>query len=255
MAGRVIATLAGVSSGYGNIRILRDATLEVAAGDVVGVFGANGAGKTTLLRTISGLTHVSAGHITVCGTPTQRLPAYRVARLGVAHVPEGRRVFAGMTVRDNLTVAARSRRDIEAQLSRVYELFPRLQERSAQRAATLSGGEQQMLAIGRALMTNPRLIMLDEPSQGLSPRAVEAVTASITDIASGDVAVLVVEQNVNILLPVVSKAILVSRGSVQTLADPRQLAGGTLTALISDEPHPITSGTASSHPSTQGDAS
>jgi branched-chain amino acid transport system ATP-binding protein len=235
MPADVIMRMAGISAGYGNIRILHNVSFDIAAGDIVGVFGANGAGKTTLLRTISGLTDVFDGDLTIFGAPVRRLAPYHLARLGIAHVPEGRRVFAGMTVRDNLTVAARQRRP-ETQLLRVYDLFPRLQERAQQRAETLSGGEQQMLAIGRALMTEPRLIMMDEPSQGLSPATVETVVASISRIAADNVTVVVVEQNVNIVLPIVSAAIVVSRGSVRTLSDVSQLAeGDNLSALLLDD--------------------
>jgi len=227
-----------VSSGYSKIKVLRDVELEVSSGDVLGIFGANGAGKTTLLRTISRMTTLSAGSITMWGTETTRLRPPEISRMRVAHVPEGRRVFRGMSVEDNLLVAARrGRRKSRLQLTEVYDLFPRLRERDHQAAESLSGGEQQMLAIGRALMMNPRLIMFDEPSQGLSPVAVQLVTDSITRIAERGITVIIVEQNVQVLLPIVSRVAIVSRGSVSELADINELGSAeSLSDLLGGGP-------------------
>ena len=209
----------GVDAGYGRVTVLRGVDLEVARGEVVGVFGANGAGKTTLLRTISRLTEVTAGVLEVGGEDVRGRTAMDMSRHhGVAHVPEGRRVFRGMTVEENLLVAAgTTRRRAAERLEGVYEVFPRLgeRERRRQRAESLSGGEQQMLAIGRALMMGPKLIMMDEPSQGLSPGAVESVVSSVGRIAETGVTVIVVEQNVPVLLPVVTAAVTVSLGALR----------------------------------------
>lgn len=219
--------LRAVSAGYGKLTVLRDVDLEVRKGDILGVFGANGAGKTTLLRTISRLSNLLGGTITVGGTDIGRLGPVGVCRLGVAHVPEGRRVFRGMTVEDNLLVATRSSRRTSADpLREVYSLFPRLEERRKQKAESLSGGEQQMLAIGRGIMMRPSVMMLDEPSQGLSPAAVDTVVESITRVAATGVTVMVVEQNFHALLPVVTAGAVVSHGAVRVVSDMEELHSG-----------------------------
>jgi branched-chain amino acid transport system ATP-binding protein len=224
----------GVTAGYGKLTVLRNVDLQLRRGEVLGVFGANGAGKTTLLRTISRLSTLIAGTISVGGRDVSRMGAVEVSRLGVAHVPEGRRVFRGMTVEDNLLVASRTtRRASSKRLDEVYQLFPRLGERRKQKAESLSGGEQQMLAIGRGLMMSPSVIMLDEPSQGLSPGAVAAVVDGVSRIAADGVTVMVVEQNFHVFLPVVSSAAVVSHGVVQAVADTDELRSGrALTRLL-----------------------
>lgn len=216
-----------VSAGYGKLTVLRNVDLEVNRGDILGVFGANGAGKTTLLRTISRLSNLQGGTIVVGGVDISRFGPVGVSRLGVAHVPEGRRVFRGMTVEDNLLVAVRSsRRASTDRLAEVYGLFPRLEERRRQKAESLSGGEQQMLAIGRAIMMRPAVMMLDEPSQGLSPAAVDTVVESIRRIAATGVTVMVVEQNFHALLPVVTAGAVVSHGALRVISDLNELRSG-----------------------------
>lgn len=226
--------LDGISSGYNKLTVLRDVNLEIRKGEVLGVFGANGAGKTTLLRTLSRMTTIFAGSMEIWGTDATSLRPTEISRMGVAHVPEGRRVFRGMTVEDNLLVSSRrGRRQTLEELAVIYDLFPRLKERYRQKAENLSGGEQQMLAIGRALMMKPNLIMLDEPSQGLSPAAVQGVADTLKRIAQSGVTVIVVEQNVHVVLPIVSVAAIVSRGSVRLVEDISELRSGTgLTDLL-----------------------
>lgn len=227
-------TLRGVRAGYGDVTVLRDVDLTVDKGEVLGIFGANGAGKTTLLRTISRLTTLFAGEVVVCGQDVSRARPEEVSRLGLAHVPEGRRVFSGMTVEDNLLVSARGpRKDSMKLLESTYAQFPRLGDRRAQRAESLSGGEQQLLAIGRALMMSPSVIMLDEPSQGLSPVAVQGVIQGIQQIVSSGLTAIVVEQNLHVLLPIVTRAATVSRGAVHPVEDLAELGSATsLTDLL-----------------------
>src|SRR5260221_4523693 len=168
-------TLSGISAGYGSFPALFDVTLEVAAGEAVGVVGPNGAGKTTLMRVISGLLPASSGAIAFEGRSLTRMPAHRIVEAGIAHVPENRRLFARLTVEDNLRIGAfisSARAQFAERSAWVYKLFPRLEERRRQLAGTLSGGEQQMVAIGRALMSKPRLLLMDEPSAGLPPPVV-----------------------------------------------------------------------------------
>jgi branched-chain amino acid transport system ATP-binding protein len=234
MTPEIAVEMRGVSAGYGKLTVLRDVDLELRQGEVLGVFGANGAGKTTLLRTISRLSTLMGGSMSVGGADITRLGPVEVSRLGVAHVPEGRRVFRGMTVEDNLLVAARTtRRASSDRLAEVYELFPRLNERRGQKAESLSGGEQQMLAIGRGIMMRPTVIMMDEPSQGLSPAAVATVVESISRIARTGVTVMVVEQNFHALLPVVSAGAVVSHGALRMVSDMEELRSGrALTELL-----------------------
>ncbi len=208
--------LEGVSAAYRGLPALRGISLEVPAGAIVAVVGANGAGKSTLLKAIAGLLPVS-GRIALDETRLDRMAAWRVARHGVALVPEGRRLFPRLPVEDNLRLGAYARRgqpDRFAPLSLVFDLFPRLQERLAQRAETLSGGEQQMLAIGRALMTQPRLLMLDEPSQGLMPRLVDDILAAVVRIRAGGVTVLLVEQRLAEALSIADHAHVLQTGRV-----------------------------------------
>ena len=206
---------------YGRIRALKDVSLEVPAGSVVALLGANGAGKTTTLRAISGLLRPTRGAVEFDGRRIDRLSAEQRVRAGIAHVPEGRQVFPELTVRENLRLGAYTRRDrdgIAADLQRVYGYFPILRERSGQLAGTLSGGEQQMLAIGRALMAKPRLLLLDEPSLGLAPLLVKQIFAIIAEIRAAGTTVLLVEQNVHMALVVADYGYVLETGRV-ALAD------------------------------------
>jgi branched-chain amino acid transport system ATP-binding protein len=209
-----ILTVSGLHVGYGATEILRGVDLSVDAGEIVAVLGSNGMGKSTLNRTISGVTRAWRGAIRFEGTPIEReRPAAIVAR-GLIHVPEGRRIFPNMTVRENLDLGAyrRGRARRGHNRSRVFSIFPRLGERQSQRAGTLSGGEQQMLAIGRGLMAEPKLLILDEPSLGLSPILVEELFALIDSIHADGIAILLVEQNVVQSLEVAARAYILDNG-------------------------------------------
>ncbi len=211
-------SLLEVSAGYGSLRALFDVSLEVAAGETVGVIGPNGAGKTTLMRVISGLLPPFAGSIALAGRSMVGVPAHRIVEHGIAHVPENRRLFPRLTVEDNLRIGAfipAARRRFAGQLAWIYDLFPQLAERRRQPAGTLSGGEQQMCAIGRALMSRPRLLLMDEPSAGLAPLVVEQVFGLIRRIRAEGLTVLIVEQNVQQVLDVVDRAYLLEVGSVR----------------------------------------
>ena len=202
---------------YDDVPALRDVSLEVNEGEIVGVIGSNGAGKTTLLRAISGMRPVAAGAITLDGVPLHTLKSHEIAAQGVAHVPEGRGIFAHQTVLRNLYLGAflRTREERDEMLNRVFELFPRLYERRSQPAGTLSGGEQQMLAIGRGLMARPRILMLDEPSLGLMPKLVDMIFELIQRINREDgLTILLVEQNVLESLEVADRAYVLETGSL-----------------------------------------
>jgi branched-chain amino acid transport system ATP-binding protein len=210
----VLLAVQGLRAGYGKTEVLRGVDFEVGGGEIVAVLGSNGVGKSTLNRTISGIVRASAGSIRFDGKPIERdKPAAIVAR-GLIHVPEGRRVFPNLTVRENLDLGSyrRAAANRSHNRERVFEIFPRLAERQSQRADTLSGGEQQMLAIGRGLMAEPRLIILDEPSLGLSPRLVEELFALIVRIQADGVAILLVEQNVVQSLEVAGRAYILAEG-------------------------------------------
>jgi branched-chain amino acid transport system ATP-binding protein len=210
--------LAGVTAGYGQFTALWDVTLRVGAGEAVAVVGPNGAGKTTLLRVVSGLIPPRSGALAFAGRSLVGRPAHEVVARGIAHVPEGRRIFPGLSVADNLRMGAflpAARRDYAESLARVYALFPVLAERRAQRAGSLSGGEQQMLAIGRALMSRPRLILLDEPSMGLAPVMVLRVFDLIRRVREEGYTILVVEQNVRQVLKLVDRAYLLEVGRIR----------------------------------------
>ena len=210
--------LRSVRAGYGTFQALFDVSLEVRAGEAVGVIGPNGAGKTTLMRVVSGMIRPTAGTIVMEGVDLVTTPAHRIVGLGMAHVPESRRLFAGMTVEENLRMGGfmpAARPKFRQRLEFVYELFPRLRERRHQRAGSMSGGEQQMCAIGRALMSEPRLLLLDEPSAGLAPVIVEMVFDLVKRIRAIGVTVLIVEQNVQQVLRVVDRAYLLKAGSIR----------------------------------------
>jgi branched-chain amino acid transport system ATP-binding protein len=213
-------------AGYGATRVLRGVSLQVGAGEVVAVLGANGVGKTTLNRAISGLIPIMGGQMAFEGTSIEGMSPVSVVERGLIHVPEGRKIFPNMSVRENLELGsyrrAKARRGDS--LSRVFGLFPRLRERSRQSAGTLSGGEQQMLAIGRGLMADPRLLILDEPSLGLSPRLVEDLFDMIGRIAADGLAVMLVEQNVVQTLDLAQRAYVLENGVVAMSGEAAALA-------------------------------
>ena len=211
---------------YGEIQALRGVALEVGRGEIVTILGNNGAGKTTTLKTISGLLHPTAGTITLEDEPLVGVPAHAIVARGVAHVPEGRRIFNRLTVRENLTMGAYLRSDagIAGDLDRVFALFPRLAERLTQVAGTLSGGEQQMLAIGRALMATPRLLLLDEPSMGLAPVLVEQIFDTISDINRQGMTILLVEQNAAMALSIAHRGYVLETGSIALEGTAAQLS-------------------------------
>lgn len=211
---------------YGVIQALKGISFEVEQGDVVALIGANGAGKTTTLHTITGLLPSKAGNITFEGTDITHVPGYKLVSMGIAHVPEGRRVFASLTVLQNLKMGAYTRNDkkeIEDTIEMIYKRFPRLKERKNQLAGTLSGGEQQMLAMGRALMSHPRLIVLDEPSMGLSPLYVNEIFDIIQEINKDGVTVLLVEQNAKKALSISNKAYVFETGNIVLSGDAKEL--------------------------------
>jgi branched-chain amino acid transport system ATP-binding protein len=212
-----VLALSGVSASYGSIPAVYDVSIEVGEGEAVGLLGANGAGKSTTLRAISGLVRLASGMITFFGTNVASLPPYRITELGIAHVPEGRQVFPEMTVQENLEIGAyvRSAKAVRGRsLDLVFSIFPVLAERRKQLAGTMSGGEQQMLAVGRGLMLNPRLLMLDEPSLGLAPVMTDVTFAKIQEIHSMGTAILLVEQNVSRALTLVERAYVLESGKV-----------------------------------------
>ncbi|MBQ8305515.1 MAG: ABC transporter ATP-binding protein [Blautia sp.] len=202
---------------YGMIHALKGVSFEVNQGEVIALIGANGAGKTTTLHTVTGLLRAKRGSITFEGQDISRIPAHKIVQMGIAHVPEGRRVFSQLSVFDNLKMGAFTRKDkqeIAESLEIVYRRFPRLEERKNQRAGTLSGGEQQMLAMGRALMSRPRLIVMDEPSMGLSPILVNEIFDIIKVVSESGTTVLLVEQNAKKALSIADRAYVLETGSV-----------------------------------------
>ncbi len=207
----------GIDAHYGRIRALSDVSLRVNEGEIVALIGANGAGKTTTLRTISGLIRPSRGSIRFDGRDIRACTPDEIVRRGIGHSPEGRRVFARMTVRENLELGAYTRRsepEIAVDFERVLAIFPRLSERTAQKAGTLSGGEQQMLAIGRALMSRPRLLMFDEPSLGLSPILVQTIFGVIREINARGTTVLLIEQNARQALAIAARGYVLEVGKI-----------------------------------------
>ena len=218
-------------AGYGTSEVLAGVSLEVNQGAVVALIGPNGAGKTTTMRAISGLLKPASGRVVIDGTPVQGMDASRIARLGLAHAPEGRRVFGTLSVEDNLLLGAYSRLPrffgyhgkAAHDLDRVFALFPRLMERRRQSAGTLSGGEQQMLAIGRALMANPKVILMDEPSMGLAPIIVEEVFSTICQLKKEGITLLLVEQMARMALEVADYAYVMERGRIVVAGVPEDL--------------------------------
>jgi branched-chain amino acid transport system ATP-binding protein len=212
---------------YGAIHAIKGVSLEVNEGEIVTLIGANGAGKSTTLRTISGLLKPKTGTISFEGKNIGGVAAQNIVKAGISQVPEGRRIFANMTVMENLDLGAFVRKDkagIQQDLTQVFERFPRLEERKSQEAGTLSGGEQQMLAMGRALMSRPRLLLLDEPSMGLAPLLIKEIFSIIKDINKTGTTVLLVEQNANMALSIANRAYVLETGRITLSGDSKELA-------------------------------
>ncbi|MBP5324673.1 MAG: ABC transporter ATP-binding protein [Pseudobutyrivibrio sp.] len=211
---------------YGVIQALKGISFEVNEGEVIALIGANGAGKTTTLQTISGMLSPNSGSVLLNGVDITTIPGHKIVSMGMAHVPEGRRVFPGLTVLENLKMGAYTRSnktEIANTLERVYESFPRLKERQNQLAGTLSGGEQQMLAMGRALMSNPKIVLMDEPSMGLSPIYVDEIFKIIQSISDAGTTVLLVEQNAKKALAIADRAYVLETGNVVLSGDAKDL--------------------------------
>ena len=211
---------------YGVIQAIKNISFEVNQGEVVALIGANGAGKTTTLHTVTGLVPAKSGSILFEGTDITKLPGYKLVPMGIAHVPEGRRVFSQLTVLENLKLGAFTRKDkneIDETLQMIYKRFPRLEERKNQEAGTLSGGEQQMLAMGRALMSKPKIILMDEPSMGLSPIFVDEIFKIIRDISASGTTVLLVEQNAKKALSIANRAYVLETGKIVLEGDASDL--------------------------------
>ena len=217
MAGMPLLELEDIQTYYGNIQALKGISLTVEEGEIVTLIGSNGAGKSTTLRSISGITPPRTGSIRFQGTEISALPAQQIVSMGLAQSPEGRHCFQRMTVRENLDLGAYLRRDkaeIESDMQRIFDLFPRLKEREKQKAGTMSGGEQQMLAIGRALMAKPKLLLLDEPSMGIAPILVDRIYETIQEINRQGMTILLVEQNANYGLGISHRAYVLETGAV-----------------------------------------
>jgi branched-chain amino acid transport system ATP-binding protein len=223
-------SLATVSAAYGSFQALFGVSLDVARGEAVGVIGPNGAGKTTLMRVISGILPMQEGQMSIEGREISGLPAHRVVEQGIAHVPENRRLFPRLSVEENLRIGAfipSARACFAEQLDRVYQLFPRLKERRSQPAGTMSGGEQQMCAIARALMSKPKVLLMDEPSAGLAPIVVQQVFELVHRIRAEGLTVLIVEQNVQQVLEVVDRAYLLEVGAIKLSGTAAELKGNS----------------------------
>ncbi|MBQ2679891.1 MAG: ABC transporter ATP-binding protein [Firmicutes bacterium] len=215
-----------INVSYGAIHAIHDVSLEVNDGEIVSLIGANGAGKTTILRTITGLQHADNGDIIYNGTDLRKIDPANIVNLGMAHVPEGRHVFTRMTVMENLLMGAFMRKDkenIQKDMERVFASFPRLSERARQLAGTLSGGEQQMLAMGRAMMSNPKIILMDEPSMGLSPILVKEIFSIIKECHEMGITILLVEQNAKMALNIANRAYVLENGSISMSGNAKEL--------------------------------
>lgn len=216
----------GLNVNYGAIHALHDISIHVKVGEIVTLIGANGAGKTSILRAISGLIPIKSGSINFEGKPIHNTESYKLSKLGIAHVPEGRRIFSNMSVMENLELGAYIRKD-KSQIAKDYEMvfdkFPRLKERIKQMAGTLSGGEQQMLAMGRALMVRPRILLLDEPSMGLAPLVVRNIFSIIEEINKSGTTVLLVEQNAHMALSIANRAYVLETGKIVLEGDSKEL--------------------------------
>ena len=215
---------------YGVIQALKGISFHVNQGEVIALIGANGAGKTTTLQTLTGILSPKSGSIVFEGKDLTRTPAHKIVEMGMAHVPEGRRVFADMSVYENLLLGAYTRKDmaeIAESLASVYKRFPRLEERKGQRAGTLSGGEQQMLAMGRALMSRPRIILMDEPSMGLSPLLEKEIFAIIREVNKQGITILLVEQNAKMALAISDRAYVLETGTITLSGDAQELLNDT----------------------------
>jgi len=222
-----VLKLEAVSASYGSVPAISQVSIEIGEGEAVGLLGANGAGKSTTLRVISGLVKLSSGVIRFAGTDLASLPPHKIPELGIAHVPEGRQVFPEMTVQENLEIGAyvpKAKAERSQTLELVYSIFPRLAERRKQLAGTMSGGEQQMLAVGRGLMLKPRLLMLDEPSLGLAPVMTDLTFEKIGEIHKMGTAILLVEQNVSRALSLVARAYVLESGNVIMHGSSEELA-------------------------------
>ncbi|MBJ6800081.1 ABC transporter ATP-binding protein [Geomonas propionica] len=215
-----------VSVNYGAIKALQNVSFQINQGEIVALIGANGAGKTTILNTISNIVPSVAGKITYLDKDITKLPPHEIVKLGISQVPEGRRVFAKMSVLENLEMGAYTRSDNEvgSDMEKIFQRFPRLNERKKQPAKTLSGGEQQMLAMGRALMSRPKLLLLDEPSMGLAPMLVEQIFQIIQEINASGTTILLVEQNANMALSIAHRAYVLETGEVVLQGDAKELA-------------------------------
>ena len=219
-----------IKKSFGDLTVLQDISMQVNEGEVIALIGANGAGKTTTLHTITGLLNARSGSIVLDGKDITKTPAHKIVKMGIAHVPEGRRIFQNLTVLDNIRLGAFTRKDkdgIAQDVEKVYKLFPRLEERKNQVAGTLSGGEQQMLAMGRALMSKPRIVVMDEPSMGLSPILVSEIFDIIQSIRQQGTTVLLVEQNAKKALSIADRAYVLETGKI--------VLSGKASDLINDE--------------------
>ena len=217
-------TLEAIDAGYGPVQVLRALSLEVRAGEVLCLMGRNGAGKSTTLKAIMGLVEVSAGRIALDGVPVSGLPTHEVPKHGIGYVPQGRRLFGDLTVAENIEIGLLTRRRGQRVRDHVLDLFPRLRERMGQVSRTLSGGEQQMLAIARALCLEPKVLLLDEPTEGLQPSMIALIRDTVRDLKATGVATILVEQRVDAVLQVADRVAFVAGGSVAAVRDPINLA-------------------------------
>ncbi|KAA0239047.1 MAG: ABC transporter ATP-binding protein [Dehalococcoidia bacterium] len=234
-----LLSIAGLVAGYGGITAVKGIDLAVEPGEIVTLIGSNGAGKSTTLRAVSGLVRPRGGTISFAGRPITSMPPHRIVSLGISQVPEGRGVFHRLTVRENLEMGAFQRRDREvgADMERVFSLFPRLKERAGQTGGTLSGGEQQMLAMGRAMMARPKLLLLDEPSMGLSPILVETIFETVTNIRAQGTTILLVEQNAAMALEIADRGYVIESGVISLQGTGPELArnDGVRKAYLGEE--------------------